>query len=68
MTTEEQYAAIRVALYNEETMPKETEPQDAIGKKIPKLVEPWNESLLHPAAGLLEAYARDDCPDNCGPD
>ena len=42
MTTEEQDAAVRVAFYNEDTIPKETEHQDTIGKKIPNLLKPWN--------------------------
>ena len=37
---EEQYAAIRVALHNEDTMAKETEVQYAIGKKCLTLLNP----------------------------
>ena len=68
MTTEEQDAATRVAFYNKDTMPKETELQDAIGKKTPNLVKPRNKALVHPAAYLLEAYATEGCPKNYGPD
>ena len=68
MTTEEQDAAIRVAFYNEDTFPKETEHQDTIGKKIPNLLKPWNESIVHPPAYLIEAYATEGFLENFGPD
>ena len=37
-------------------MLKETELQDAIGKKMPNLVKPRNEALVHPEEDLIEAY------------
>ena len=44
MTTEEQDAAIRVAFYNDDTMPKEMELKTAIGK-IKHLVLPRKKAL-----------------------
>ena len=67
MKTEEQDANIRVAFYNEDTITKWTELQESIGKKIPNLVKPQNESLIHPAAGIIESYATEGWPGNCGP-
>ena len=63
-TTEEQNSAIRVAFHNEDTMPKETEIQDAIGKKMPNLIKPRNEPLVRPTADLLKAYATEGFPEN----
>ena len=57
MMTEEQDAAIRVAFHNKDTIPKETKPQDSIGKKITNLIKPINEAPVHPASDLLKAYA-----------
>ena len=68
MTMEEQDVTIKVALYNEDTMLKETELQESIGKKIPNLVKPQNGYLLHPEADLLDTYATEDSPTNCGSD
>ena len=67
MTSEEQNAAIRAAFTNDDTMPKEKELKEAIGK-MPSLVEPRNEALLHAAASLIDAYAQEGCPADCGPD
>ena len=67
MTTEEQNAAIRVAFYNDETMPQEKELETAIGK-IKKLVQPRKEALKHEAASLIDSYATEGCPADCGPD
>ena len=68
MTAEEQNAAIRAALFaNEDTLPKEKDLLDAIGK-IPSLVEPRKEALLHVAAALIDVYSQDGCPVDCGPD
>ena len=66
MTPEEQDAEIRQAIYNDDTMPKETDLQDAIGK-IAHLVVPRKEALTHKAAPLIQSYATDGCPANCGP-
>ena len=49
-------------------MTKETELQNTIGKKMPNLIKPLVEALVHPAAYLLEAYATEGCPKNYGPD
>jgi hypothetical protein len=67
MTGEEQNAAIRQAFVNNDTMPHEKELKDAIGK-IPSLVTPRNEALLHAAAELIDAYSKNGCPADCGPD
>ena len=67
MTAEEQEATIRLDLYNEDTMTNETGIQDTIGQKMPNLVKPWNEHLVHPAADLLEAYDTEGFQTNCGP-
>ena len=67
MTAEEQNAAIRAAFANEDTLPKEKDLLDAIGK-IPSLVEPRKEALLHVAAALIDVYSQDGCPVDCGPD
>ena len=56
ITTEEQDAVIRVAFHKEYTLLKETELQYTIGKKMPNLVKPRNEALVHPASDLLKAY------------
>ena len=48
-------------------MTKETELQNTIGKKMPNLIKPLVEALVHPAAYLLEAYTTEGCPENCGP-
>jgi len=66
MTTEEQDAKIRQAFYNDDTMPKETDLNDAIGK-IAKLVVQRKEALQHKAAPLIQSYATEGCPANCGP-
>lgn len=66
MTSEEQDAAIRTAFYNEDTMPREKELKTAIGK-IRSLVLPRMEALEHAAAALIQAYAKDGCPTDCGP-
>ena len=66
MTPEEQEAAIRTAFYNEDTMPREKELKTAIGK-IRSLVLPRMEALEHAAAALIQAYAKDGCPTDCGP-
>ena len=67
MTAEEQNAAIRSAFANEDTLPKEKDLLDAIGK-IPSLVKPTKEALLHAAAALIDAYSEAGCPVDCGPD
>ena len=67
MTTEEQNAAIRVAFYNDDTMPQEKELESAIGK-IKQLVQPRKEALKHEAASLIDSYATKGCPADCGPD
>ena len=67
MTAEEQNAAIRAAFANKDTLPKEKDLLDAIGK-IPSLVKPTKEALLHAAAALIDAYSEDGCPVDCGPD
>ena len=67
MTPEQQDAAIREALQNEDTMPQEKELQDAIGKLI-GLVLPRHEARKHAAQRLLDLYATDGCPADCGPD
>ena len=67
MTREEQNAAIRQAFVNNDTIPQEKELKDAIGK-IPSLVSPRNEALLHAAAELIDAYSKNGCPADCGPD
>jgi len=67
MSSEEQNAAIRAAFTNDDTMPKEKELKDAIGK-MPSLVELHHKALLHAAASLNNAYAQDGCPADCGPD
>ena len=67
MTAEEQEATIRLDFYNEDTMTNETGIQDTIGQKMPNLVKPWNEHLVHPAADLLEAYDTEGFQTNCGP-
>ena len=55
MTTEEHDVAIRVEFHNGDTMLKETELQDTIGNKMPKLVKPQNEALTHTSADFLKA-------------
>ena len=67
MTAEEQNAAIRQAFVNDDTIPQETELKNAIGKS-PSLVTPRNEALLHAAAKLIDAYSKNGCPADCGPD
>ena len=68
MTAKEQNAAIWAAFANEDTLPKEKDLLDTIGK-IPSLIEPHKEALLHAAAALIDAYSQDSCPPvNCGPD
>lgn len=68
MTAEEQNAAIRQAFTNDDTMPKERELRDAIGKTRPSLVHPREQALLHRAAALIDAYSKDGCPADCGAD
>lgn len=67
MTAEEHNAAIHQAFVNDDTIPQETELRNAIGK-IPSLVTPQKEALLHAAAKLNDAYAKNGCPADCGPD
>ena len=67
MTKEQQDAAIREALHNDDTMPREQELKDAIGKLI-GLVLPRDEARQHAAQRLLDFYATDGCPTDCGPD
>lgn len=68
MTTEEQNAAIRIAFYEDDTMPKEKELESAIGKTQKMLVQPRKEALQHAAASLIKSYATEGCPADCGPD
>ena len=67
MTTEEQNAAIRYAFANDDTLPQEKELADALGKST-SLVQPRKQALAHPAASLIDAYAKNGCPVDCGPD
>ena len=53
MKTEEQDASISMAFYNENKIPKETDLQDAIGKKMSNLGKFRNEALVHPSADLI---------------
>ena len=66
MTPEEQDAEIRQAFYNDETTPKVMDLKDAIGK-IAKLVVSRKEALQHKATPLIQSYATEGCPANCGP-
>ena len=68
MTTEEHDFAIRVYFHNGDKILKETELQDTIGKKMPKLVKPQNEALTHTSAEFLKAYAAEGFPEICGLD
>ena len=67
MTPEQQAAAICVALYEEETMTKETDLKLAIGKNA-HLVIPQKEAMSHVAEDLITLYAKDGCPADCGPE
>ena len=67
MTPEQQAAAIHVAFYKEEMIPKEIELKVAIGKKT-HIVIPRKESMSHVAADLIMPYAKYVCPAECGPE
>ena len=66
--TEGQDATIMVAVHNNDKIMKETELRDATVKKVPNLVKPRNESLVHPTEDLLKAYATEGYLENYGPD
>ena len=66
MTPEKQAAAICVALYEEETMPKETELNVAIDKNA-HIVIPRKEKIAHVAADLIISYAKYGFPADCSP-
>ena len=66
MTPDQKSAAIHVAFYKEETMPKETELKAEIVKKA-HLVIPWKEAMAHVAADLIMSYKKYVCPTYCGP-
>ena len=57
MKMEKQDVAIKLAFYNGNTMVEETELLYDIDRKIPNLVKPRNEALVHTSKYLLEAYA-----------
>ena len=66
MTPDQKSAAIHVAFYKEETMPKETELKAAIVKKA-HLVILRKEATAHVAAVLIMPYEKYVCPTDCGP-
>ena len=64
MTSEEQNAAIRADLYNEDTLPKEKDIQIAICKNT-RLIKPHTNDRHHAAAALINAYAESGCLVDC---
>lgn len=68
LTPEEQYKAIKQAFYMQDTIPEHDELLEAIGKSAPKVMDPQERAMWHDAAQLLQHYADNGCPVDCGED
>ena len=67
LTSKQQDAAIRQAFYNEDTLPQDNFHKNARGK-FAKLMNPQTNAMNHPATDLLQHYADNGCPVDCGKD